>query len=380
MRWIARITPQKLMPYCVRKINSGSALRESRPKATTARYNLSRCVIWDDPSWRTSGFEPSRLSYRRRTRSDCMTWLYFDPICLEHDTGRHPENATRLRQIWRQLERVGLTQACRRPTWAPATLAELARVHNAEYLAATEQFITAGGGRIEEDTVCSPRSWDAARQSAGAVCDAVRKVIAGSDKHALCLVRPPGHHALADAAMGFCLVNNIAVGTRTAIDELGLERVLIVDWDVHHGNGTQAIFWDDPQVGFLSIHRWPFYPGTGTAAETGTGSALGTKLNLPIEMGISRRDYLDQFKSGLARLSARMRPQLVLISAGFDSHRDDPIGSLGLEVEDFAELTAAVIGTADEYAGGRLVSVLEGGYNPPILAGCVELHLNGLLQ
>jgi acetoin utilization deacetylase AcuC-like enzyme len=301
-------------------------------------------------------------------------------LFLEHATGQHPENAIRLQQIWRQLARDGLADRCRQPAWQAASDQELTRVHGAPYIERLALFAAAGGGRIEEDTVCGPRSWTVARRAAGAVCDAVRRVSIGEDRRALCLVRPPGHHALADAAMGFCLVNNIAVGARVATDQFGLDRVLIVDWDVHHGNGTQAVFWNDPRVGFLSIHRWPFYPGTGRAEETGGGLALGTKLNLPIEMGTSRRDYLDQFRRGLADLAKRMRPQLVMVSAGFDAHRDDPIGSLGLEIEDFAELTTAVLEVAQEYADGRLVSVLEGGYNPPILAGCVELHLAGLLK
>ena len=155
---------------------------------------------------------------------------------------------------------------------------------------------------------------------------------------------------------------------------------MIVDWDVHHGNGTQAIFWDDPQVGFLSIHRWPFYPGSGRADETGTGDALGTKLNLPVEFGTPRRAYLDAFTAGLERLARKIRPELVIVSAGFDAHRDDPVGSLGLETEDFAPLTKAVLDVADAYAGGRVVSVLEGGYNTGVLAGCVELHLTTLLD
>ncbi len=309
-----------------------------------------------------------------------MTCLYHDPLFLEHATGQHPENAVRLQQIWRQLARNGLADRCQQPAWEAASVRDLLRVHEGLYLDQIADFAATGGGRIEEDTVCSPKSWAVAQHAAGAVCDAVRRVSAGEAHRALCLVRPPGHHALADAAMGFCLVNNIAVGARVATDELGFDRVLIVDWDVHHGNGTQALFWDDPRVGFLSIHRWPFYPGTGCAEETGGGAALGTKLNLPIEMGTSRRDYLDQFRRGLADLAKRMKPQLVMVSAGFDAHRDDPIGSLGLEIEDFAELTTAVVATAEEYAGGRLVSVLEGGYNPPILAGCVELHLAGLLE
>jgi acetoin utilization deacetylase AcuC-like enzyme len=172
----------------------------------------------------------------------------------------------------------------------------------------------------------------------------------------------------------------VAIGARVAIDELGLDRVMIVDWDVHHGNGTQEIFWQDEQVGFLSVHRWPFYPGTGAADETGSGPGLGATLNLPLAFGTPRHEYIEQFTESLTRLAERVRPQLVMISAGFDSHRTDPIGSLGLETEDFAELTRIVRGVAAVHAGGRIVSVLEGGYNPPVLADCVALHLEGLLE
>ena len=230
------------------------------------------------------------------------------------------------------------------------------------------------------DTVTSARSYEAAIVAAGAVCDAVERVVHGEDLHALCLVRPPGHHALATQSMGFCLLNHVALAARMAIRELDLDRVLIVDWDVHHGNGTQAIFWDDAQVGYFSIHRWPFYPGTGRANETGSGRGLGTVRNLPVEMGITRKDYLKLFTRELSDFAAVIKPQLVLISAGFDSHSADPIGSLGLETEDFVDLTTAVCQIAAVHAGGRLVSVLEGGYNPPILAECVEAHLRELLR
>jgi acetoin utilization deacetylase AcuC-like enzyme len=205
-------------------------------------------------------------------------------------------------------------------------------------------------------------------------------VLAGEDRTALCLVRPPGHHALADRAMGFCLFNNIAVAARTAIDEHGLDRVLVVDWDVHHGNGTQDIFYTDDRVGFLSIHRWPFYPGTGAVDETGAGAGLGATRNLPIEFGTPRDAYREKFRHELEDFANRVKPQLVLISAGFDSHRDDPIGSLGLEVEDFADLTQCVLDVANVHAGGRVVSLLEGGYHPKRLAECVAEHLQGLLQ
>ncbi len=308
-----------------------------------------------------------------------MTLLYYDPLMLEHRTGTHPERPERLIQIMRHLERTGLDQRCRRPVWEPATAEQLVLVHDPGYAAAVESFCREGGGRIEADTVCSQRSYDAARVAAGAACDAVERVLGGEDPQALCVIRPPGHHALSAEPMGFCLFNNVAIAARYAVRKFDLNRVLVVDWDVHHGNGTQAAFWHDEQVGFLSIHRWPFYPGTGRADETGTGPALGTKLNLPIEFGTSRAAYLDAFRRGLDRLAAHIRPELVLVSAGFDAHTDDPVGSLGLETEDFAPLTAAPLEVAAEYAGGKIVSLLEGGYNTGVLAGCVALHLEELL-
>ncbi|MGE0606971.1 MAG: histone deacetylase [Pirellulales bacterium] len=308
-----------------------------------------------------------------------MTLLYTDPIFLRHETGKHPERAERLVQITRQLQRTGLDEQCTRPTWQPVSSERLSRVHSLDYAASVQDFARGGGGRIEEDTVVSANSAAAALHAAGAVCDGVERVVRGEDRSALCLVRPPGHHALPQAAMGFCLFNSIAIGARLATAEFRLDRVLIVDWDVHHGNGTQDTFWRDGQVGFFSIHRWPFYPGTGTSQETGAGPGLGTTLNLPVEYDTPRKDFLALFTRELAAFADRLRPQLVLISAGFDAHRDDPIGSLGLETEDFGELTRTVLQIARQHCGGRIVSVLEGGYNTGILAGCVELHLRELL-
>jgi acetoin utilization deacetylase AcuC-like enzyme len=309
-----------------------------------------------------------------------MTLLYYDPVFLEHRTGSHPERAERLVQIMRHLERTGLDRRCRRPQWNPATVDQLAALHDRNYVASLEAYCRAGGGRIEEDTVCGPKSFEAARMAAGAVCDAVARVVRGEERQALCLVRPPGHHALASAPMGFCLFGNVALAARSAISALGLNRVLVVDWDVHHGNGTQAMCWDDPQVGFLSIHRWPFYPGTGRADETGGGRAAGTKVNLPIKFGTPRAEYLAQFQRGLEDLAKVIRPELILVSAGFDAHRDDPVGSLELETEDFGPLTTAVLDVAQQYASGKIVSVLEGGYNTGALAGSVALHLEKMLE
>ncbi len=309
-----------------------------------------------------------------------MTLLYTSPIFLEHDTGAHPERALRLAAISRHLEAEGLAQKCNRPDWNPATREQISRLHRDSWYDELRDYAAAGGGRIEADTVVSERSFDAATLAAGAVCDAVGRVLNGEDKTALCLVRPPGHHAVPKGAMGFCLFNNIAIGAKEAIATHDLDRVLIVDWDVHHGHGTQDMFWTDEQVGFLSIHRWPFYPGTGDEGETGSGQGLGSTRNLPIQYGTSRADYLAAFAKELEDFASRVKPQLVLLSAGFDAHRQDPIGSLQLETEDFAELTQIVKQVAAAHSAGKLVSVLEGGYHPDRLAESVGLHLKGLLE
>ena len=308
-----------------------------------------------------------------------MTMLYSSPIFLEHDTGQHPEKAERLRCVTRHLSEQGLDAKCRRPEIVPVSLERLGRVHSLRYVAEIDEFAERHGGYIEADTVVSRRSYHVALHAAGAVCDAVERVLRGDDRLALCLIRPPGHHALEKSAMGFCLFNNIAAGARVATREFGLERVLIVDWDVHHGNGTQDMFWRDPQVAFFSAHRFPFYPGTGDRDEVGAGAAIGTKKNLPVRFGTPRKDYLAMFTNELETFADRVRPQLVLISAGFDAHRLDPIGSLGLETEDFTTLTQCVLRVAEVHSGGKIVSVLEGGYNTDVLPACVETHLRQLL-
>jgi acetoin utilization deacetylase AcuC-like enzyme len=308
-----------------------------------------------------------------------MALLYCDKMFLAHETGAHPECPLRLITIMDRLEEAGLVARCMRPDWSPVSMERLARVHEITYAETVASFARQGGGQIESDTIVCPASYDVALVAAGAVCDAVERVVHGDDQRALCLVRPPGHHALQSAAMGFCLFNNVAIAARTAVAELGLDRVLVVDWDVHHGNGTQDTFWRDEQVAFFSIHRWPFYPGSGQANETGAGPGLGATRNLPVKFGTPRRDYLDLFRAELEDFAARIKPQLVLLSAGFDSHRADPIGSLGLESEDFEALTSIVLSVADTFAEGKVVSVLEGGYNPQALAESVEIHLTRLL-
>jgi acetoin utilization deacetylase AcuC-like enzyme len=307
-----------------------------------------------------------------------MTLLYTSPRFLDHRTGEHPENAQRLEYVTAHLEATGLASRSTKHEWQAADNATLAAVHDSKLISSLEQ-LAERGGMADPDTIVGHESVDVARLAAGAVVDAVNRVIEGQDPRALCLVRPPGHHALRDTAMGFCLFNNIAVGAQAALNR-DVNRILVIDWDVHHGNGTQAIFYEEPRVGFFSVHRWPFYPGTGTVDETGTGRALGTTRNLPVIFGTSRRDYESMVMRELEDFAAKIKPELVLVSAGFDAHHNDPVGSLGLEVEDFEWLTAAAVEIADTYAGGRLVSTLEGGYNPHVLAECVATHLAGLMK
>lgn len=308
-----------------------------------------------------------------------MTLLYYDPLFLQHETGNHPETAGRIVPAARHLNRVAAHFGCLRPSWQPLSPEGLARVHDPAYVDSVRALAENGGGMLDPDTVVSRRSYEVAQSAAGAVCDAVDRVLAGPERRAFCLVRPPGHHATRNKGMGFCLFNNVALGARSGIVKHGLDRVLIVDWDVHHGNGTQAIFWEDGRVGFLSIHRYPFYPWTGAVDETGSGAGSGTKLNIPIEFGTPRVEFLELFQRGLEDLASRIRPQLILVSAGFDAHRLDPIGSLGLESEDFGLMTRSVLEIANTYADGRLVSALEGGYNPAAVAACVEAHMHELL-
>lgn len=309
-----------------------------------------------------------------------MTLLYTDDHFLQHETGMHRECPERLKAITSELARTGLAAKCELAPTRLATIDEVGRIHDPKYIERLVAFADAGGGWIEQDTFFSPKSCDVALRAAGTSLAAVDAVLKGLEKTALCLVRPPGHHALVHDAMGFCLFNNIALAAHHAVSQHELRRVLVVDWDVHHGNGTQDIFYDRDDVWFLSAHRFPFYPGTGTRLETGTGPGLGTKYNLPITFGTARKDYLAQFESLLSDVVAKCQPELILVSAGFDAHAEDPIGSLGLQTEDFETLTRLVHDAAKTYSQGRLISCLEGGYNVNRLAESVACHLQTLLN
>jgi acetoin utilization deacetylase AcuC-like enzyme len=310
-----------------------------------------------------------------------MTLLYTDPLFLRHETGPHPETPDRLRAVTARLDAARLPGRCRAGTYRPLALEDVEAVHDPAMIRRVWEIARHGGGQLEPDTVVSRESCDVALAAAGAAVAAVDAVLAGPERNALCLVRPPGHHATPTRSMGFCLFNNVALAVRHAVSKHGLGRVLIVDWDVHHGNGSQDVFYEDPAITFFSIHRYGggFYPGTGAADETGSGPGLGHTLNAPIRFGTPRPDYRAAFSRALEKAAVVSRPELVLLSAGFDAHALDPIGSLGLEVEDFVWLTGQVLDVARAHAGGRLVSCLEGGYNLEVLAESVQAHLEGLL-
>ncbi|MSR57280.1 MAG: histone deacetylase [Planctomycetaceae bacterium] len=305
--------------------------------------------------------------------------LYADSDFLEHRTGDHPESPERLRHLYAWLADRPVKARYAPGEFAPANREQLERVHDPAYLDHVRDFAAKGGGRIEADTVVSRRSYEVAAKAAGAAVAAVDAVVTGAAPRAVCLVRPPGHHALVEAPMGFCLFNNVAVAARHALVQHRLKRLLIVDWDVHHGNGTQDIFYQSGDAWFFSVHRSPFYPGTGAAHETGQGDGLGTKFNLPLAYGTTRQAFREKFQTTLEQAAAKCQPELILISAGFDAHAADPIGSLGLETEDFEPLTKLVGQVADQYCGGKIVSLLEGGYNIEKLADCVECHMQALL-
>lgn len=308
-----------------------------------------------------------------------MTLLFMDPRYRDHQTGNHPESPARLEAIETHLKLQGLTEVCENRLPQPAIREQVERIHPREYLDSLEQFTQRGGGQIEVDTRVSTESFHVALRAAGAAAEATHAVLAGTARNAFCVVRPPGHHALAAAPMGFCLLNSVAIAAQFALDQ-GAQRILIVDFDVHHGNGTQDIFYDRSEVAFLSIHRFPFYPGTGSAEETGTGPGLGSTLNLPLPFGTPPADFLGTFQHHTQSFADRVKPDLILVSAGFDAHRQDPVGNLGLDSHHYSSLTQTLLEIAQTHCHGRLVSVLEGGYHPSRLAESVGLHLERLIS
>jgi acetoin utilization deacetylase AcuC-like enzyme len=287
------------------------------------------------------------------------------PACDAHDPGRrHPERPERLAAVQRGLERALGSGAAKAVVPRPATRSELIRVHDPVTVDALESFCRAGGGDIDADTAASAASWDAALAAAGGGLDAIERLTAGEAEAAFVAVRPPGHHATPTQAMGFCLVNNVAVAA-AALAERG-ERVLIVDFDAHHGNGTQDAFYSDPQVAYVSLHQWPLYPGTGRLDQIGEGEGEGTTVNIPLPAGATGDVYLAAIDEVITPVAERFQPTWLMISAGFDGHRADPLTDLALSSGDFAEMTARLCALVPP---GRRLVTLEGGYDLDALAG-----------
>ena len=294
-----------------------------------------------------------------------MTSIIYHPDYLLHETGNHPERKERLLAIMHLIEESEIDLHKIKPE--PASIEEMQYVHDPEYINKVKEY-SEREIPLDPDTVLCRESYHAALLAAGGMISAV------DDGRAFALVRPPGHHALSDRGMGFCLFNNIAIGARHA-QRTGYDRVLVVDWDVHHGNGTQHIFYDDPSVFYFSVHQYPHYPGTGSAGETGSGAGQGYTLNVPLPAGSGDAEYVNVFKNILIPAALGFDPDIVLVSAGFDAHIDDPLAGMAVTTAGFGRMASIVSSIADRCCDGRLAITLEGGYDLNALSHSVLVVL-----
>jgi acetoin utilization deacetylase AcuC-like enzyme len=307
-----------------------------------------------------------------------VAFVYHEGCLLHRNGPGHPERPERVRSVHDHLASRGLLTRLRVIRPQPCPPDRITRVHDPAYVEAIRRACAAAPARLDPDTAVSEGSWEAALLSAGGALAACDAVVEGGASAAFSCCRPPGHHAEADRAMGFCLFNNVAIAARYLQDRHGLGRVAIVDWDVHHGNGTQHLFEDDGTVLYVSTHQFPFYPGTGAADETGRGPGAGATLNLPLPAGSGDEEYLEAFRDRVRPALDRFRPEAILISAGFDAHCDDPLAAMEVTEAGYAAMTAIVREAAETHAHGRIVSLLEGGYNLRALAESIKAHLRAL--
>jgi acetoin utilization deacetylase AcuC-like enzyme len=305
--------------------------------------------------------------------------LVYGPIYLEHDTGEHVENSRRLVTAIAHLRETGIKEKLTSLPPRPALLEELEMIHAPEYISYVKSKAENGGGWLDPDTLISAKSYEAALYAAGGLMVAVEEVMKGNVDNAFALVRPPGHHAIHDHAKGFCIFNNVAIAAKFVLSKFSLNRVLIADFDVHHGNGTQDAFYADPRVLYFSTHQYPFYPGTGWMGETGTGEGEGTTVNFPMAAGWSDEEYLRAFNEVLVPMARNFQPQLILVSAGFDAHWADPLAMMRVSIEGFAQVVMILKGLAAELCQGHLVFTLEGGYDLQVIASSIKAIFDVLL-
>ena len=308
------------------------------------------------------------------------TGIVYNPIFLQHDQPGHPENAKRLESIISELKEKELLKKVKLIESRLAEINEIAICHTKEYFEYVKEFCENGGGYLDPDTYSNKHSYSAAATAVGSSIDLTKVVINGELKNGFALIRPPGHHALANRSMGFCLFGNVAIAAKVALTQPGIRRVAIVDFDVHHGNGTQALVGDDPNILFISTHQYPFYPGTGSIREIGLGEAEGTIVNIPFQAGVGDDGFRIAYEKIVIPSLERFKPDLILVSAGYDAHWNDPLANLNLSLTGFNWISRELIKAAEKICSGKIVFFLEGGYNLEVLSNGVANTIRGLLE
>ena len=312
--------------------------------------------------------------------SELFTGITFDPVFLKHDQPGHPESSKRLESILAGLKEKGLYEKVKNLESRLAKIDEIAVCHTKEYVKYVKEFCEQGGGYFDPDTYSNKYSFIAAATAVGSSIDLTIAVIKEEIKNGFALLRPPGHHALSNRSMGFCLFGNIAIAAKTALTHTGINKVAIVDFDVHHGNGTQALVGDDPNILFISTHQYPFYPGTGSSREIGDGDAEGAVINIPLQAGVGDEGFKTVYEKIVIPALHRFQPDLILVSAGYDAHWDDPLANLNLSLNGYDWIARKLIKSAEEICSCKIIFFLEGGYNLEVLRSGVVNTINGLLE